>query len=517
VVTASADGTARVWNSVGRSVGEPMTHTDVVSSARFSQDGRRVITAAGSAAWIWDVQTGHAMNLTLLAGAHAAVDFSPDGRQIVVAGVGSTIVRSPRGIVEKGFPVATVFSAITGQVVGHPMKHQALARFAARFSSDGKLVFTVEYGAAHVWNALTGLSQFDLAQNPEPTLNQFRPDGRQLVARSSDGTAQIWDLVSHRPIGKFFRQAGGISWERFSGDGRRILTATADMTARIWDAETHRPIGKPVAKVTREAILGRWWSRDGRWVVTAPADNALQLWDVDKSMPLGELMHDPATASRAIFSPEDRRLLTTSGRAGVWDVKSGQSIGEPRQQTPADFSPDGARVASIQDDGSVQLWSASTGEHVTDALARETGIARSGTEVQFSPDGERLAIGNWDEAQIWDVPVGRASDADLLASLAEAVGGYALTELGALLELTDREARFVELRRIAARVQDGDSPMSSFLRWFLAERSTRPISPLSQLPTGEYVKGCLALSSRTARDEACKAFPDHPLLAKGPR
>jgi WD40 repeat protein len=47
VVTASDDGTARLWDAkTGQAVGEPMKHEDAVNSAQFSPDSRQIVTAS---------------------------------------------------------------------------------------------------------------------------------------------------------------------------------------------------------------------------------------------------------------------------------------------------------------------------------------------------------------------------------------------------------------------------------------------------------------------------------------
>jgi WD40 repeat protein len=48
VVTASSDRTARLWDAeTGKPIGEPLTgHTNVVTSAAFSPDGKRIVTAS---------------------------------------------------------------------------------------------------------------------------------------------------------------------------------------------------------------------------------------------------------------------------------------------------------------------------------------------------------------------------------------------------------------------------------------------------------------------------------------
>ena len=47
VVTASEDGTARLWNALtGEPLGAPMKHEAEVLSAQFSGDGQRIVTAS---------------------------------------------------------------------------------------------------------------------------------------------------------------------------------------------------------------------------------------------------------------------------------------------------------------------------------------------------------------------------------------------------------------------------------------------------------------------------------------
>jgi hypothetical protein len=59
VVTASGDGTARVWDAAsGKALSEPMKHDNRVSSAQFSPDGQRVLTASlDGTARVWDIPT----------------------------------------------------------------------------------------------------------------------------------------------------------------------------------------------------------------------------------------------------------------------------------------------------------------------------------------------------------------------------------------------------------------------------------------------------------------------------
>ena len=86
VVTASEDGTARLWNAInGEPLGEPMRHDAEVLGAQVSQDGQRIITVSvDGSARLWRADTGQlaAPPLRHADLVHWAA-FSPDGHRAV--------------------------------------------------------------------------------------------------------------------------------------------------------------------------------------------------------------------------------------------------------------------------------------------------------------------------------------------------------------------------------------------------------------------------------------------------
>ena len=88
IVTASEDKTARLWDAAtGKPIGEPLKgHEKAVSSAAFSPDGKRIVTASmDKTARVWDVETGKPIGEPLRGHADALVSaaFSPGGKRVL--------------------------------------------------------------------------------------------------------------------------------------------------------------------------------------------------------------------------------------------------------------------------------------------------------------------------------------------------------------------------------------------------------------------------------------------------
>jgi WD40 repeat protein len=63
VVTASDDGTGRIWDArTGEPIGKPLRHQGAVFSAAFDAKVERVVTATVCTARIWDVRTGYSVD-----------------------------------------------------------------------------------------------------------------------------------------------------------------------------------------------------------------------------------------------------------------------------------------------------------------------------------------------------------------------------------------------------------------------------------------------------------------------
>jgi len=112
-----------------------------------------------------------------------------------------------------------------------------------------------------------------------------------------------------------------------------------------------------------------------------------------------------STVQHVEFSPDGQRILTAheDGTVQLWDPRSGQRTGPPLRHPQsvnwAAFSPDSRRLVTTGGDGTVRLWDAASGQPAAPPIAHPGHVVRA----VISPDGRRLLVGGDDgTARIWD-------------------------------------------------------------------------------------------------------------------
>jgi WD40 repeat protein len=154
--------------------------------------------------------------------------------------------------------------------------------------------------------------------------------------------------------------------------------------------------------------------------------------------------YDPDPVSCVAFSPDGKRLVTASQRGSVrlWDVATGQEIltlkGRALHVRSVAFSADGERLVSASLGRTVQVWDAATGRE----LLKLTGNGGASLGVAFSPDAKRVALASQERKEdgrsegtvrVWDAATGRevlTLMVNAYVSRGEAFGGVAFSPDG---------------------------------------------------------------------------------------
>jgi WD40 repeat protein len=459
VLTLSqADGTARIWDAAtgkelrrlepARKPGARGT-VDVSGSARFSPDGRRVVTAFGEypemTAQVWDAETGKL--LTLLTGHEgpvASAEFSPDGGRIVTAALDAT---------------ARVWDAGSGKEV-RKFVGPKVGLLSAQFNPDGRQVLTVPDGrnfittpgpqfhtltavdadwdySLRIWDVKTGKERVALRLEARgiPRVGRFSPDGRRVVsagwrhfAINNLAAPRVWGAASGNLLHVLPTPArGSIQAIAFSRDSQRLLTAGLDGTGAILDIAE----GKELCTLRGHegAVLAGAFSPDGRHVVTAAADRTARVWSArtggaagtrERGWLPGERLSSevrkrlPGHANR-VAGPDNRRVAAAhpDHSVRVSDAATGKELLALRGHTGGVncvvFSPDGARLLTTSEDRTARIWDAATGKELV-RLHHPWGIEpwQNGVHLAvFNRDGTRVATGGKaGDARLWDAKTG---------------------------------------------------------------------------------------------------------------
>jgi WD40 repeat protein/nucleoside phosphorylase len=397
VVTASSDNTAKVWDVASGALLHSLEgHTSDVTTATFSPNGQQVVTASGdSTAKVWDVVSGALLHS--LEGHTAIVytaAFSPNGQQVVTASGDST---------------AKVWDVASGALL-HSLEDGAYTVNTAMFSPNGQQVVTTNlFGrTAKVWDAASGALLHSLeGHTSDVTTAVFSPNGQQVVTASSDNTAKVWDVASGVLIHSLEGHTDTVYTAAFSPNGQQVVTASQDGTAKVWDVASGVLLHSLEGHTTGVSTAA--FSPNGQQVVTASSDNTAKVWDVVSGALLHSLEGHTAIVYTAAFSPNGQQVVTTSGdsTAKVWDVASGALLhsldGHTAIVYTATFSPNGQQAVTASQDGTAKVWDVASG---TLLRSLEGGAYIIYTAI-FSPNGQQVVTTSQDgSAKVWDVASG---------------------------------------------------------------------------------------------------------------
>jgi WD40 repeat protein len=191
----------------------------------------------------------------------------------------------------------------------------------------------------------------------------------------------------------------------------------------VWDVRTGKhlfswsgaPLGKQVALSYPYAVWGVTWAPDGKRIASTRYDGIVQVWDAhegDSAYTAGKelvALHTSSYPNGVAWSPDGRLLASTSddGTVQLWSTSTWENMAvlNPHDRVgwtlAVTWSPDASMLAASREGHLVQLWDVRTGR---EAITLD-GHTDEVWSTAWSPDGLRLASGSDDgTVRVWGVP-----------------------------------------------------------------------------------------------------------------
>lgn len=445
-VTASSDGTARIWKLIDGNAKEVavLKHSPrgvqtegavYVKSAVFSPvNDQCVLTANWDGTvrlWLWNENTGEikeSVEDLHRKGVNNAV-FSPDGKYILSASNdGSSIVREGDSSTGKFGALISIFG------------HDKPVLDAAFNPKDSHNVITASAdNALRVWqwdepsgrqikssNTEGGQNSLPLPTTVNAQLRDtlhvyedwatgvsFDLGGTYILTTGYDGTAAVWrDILKQEKIERYLQTySEPVFTIDVSKDGSQFLTGSSDRSVRLWEFATGREVAGPlpIDGEVRDAVF----NSDNSMAVGLSASGTVYLLNLNGGPEPRHLGSAIAGAQRVATSPDGKYIVASGGGEEVngWYhptpneyfkialLKAGSEVNS------VGFSPDGRYIITGSSDGQIRSWVLPGGSVITMAngesdqtssapLISTYKILMQGASVLdavFSPDGKLIA------------------------------------------------------------------------------------------------------------------------------
>lgn len=427
IVTASNDGTAKIWNTLGKEVTElKASRANPIKGSRgqlfdanFSRDGKYILAISDdNTARIWD-RSGKEVAIMKHQEWVTSASFNPDGKTIITTTQKIEETTSPTN--PYGGNIARIWD-LSGNLL-RELKHESRV-IQASFSPNGKYILTVNDKNAQIWDTSGKVLKTLTADNTEVRSAYWSPDSQYILTNSNN--SYLWDISGNKiktfslgneifstvnanfsPDGKRIvisnltttrilyisgKQIAEIAGRQFVNDAGfspngRLLFTQDDENIRVWDNSDNIFSNNFLTELVGNQSKPRW-SPDGKYIVTFGFDRKVRIWDLSSRVPPVRI-NSPEAIGQASASPDGKYIVTpTSKSAIIWDTNGKQLTritGHSDSVANANFSADGKRIITASYDKTVRVWDRS-GKQLLLLAGHEAGVE----SAAFSPDGKYI-------------------------------------------------------------------------------------------------------------------------------
>lgn len=370
-----------------------------VEQLAWSPDGQRLAAATSSGVWLYDANDLDEEPVRMKSTEQhvSSLAYSPDGQLLAVTSV------------KKVFILKVDDGEVLQELEGGDLYNGALYdRLDITFSPDGELVAAGGYNdyALRVWEVTSGQERYRLEGHHSWVWSvAFSPDGQLLASGNADGTVTLWNIVDGSEITTLGGGDGGwISSVAFSPEGQWLAAVGLPGILQVWEVSTGRelqrqpqswhsvvfsPDGALIATGTNYSLYGPDEisirdAADGSEILRL-GGHALGIWDLAFS-PDGQRLASASHDKIVIWDmAEGRQITSLSGYMGVGDSEWGDDLAVSTSMVAAGFY------------GTPMLWDIKTRQPIKSLGDSDV------RSIEFSPDGQLLALGYDGYVEVWEV------------------------------------------------------------------------------------------------------------------
>ncbi|ORX80566.1 WD40 repeat-like protein [Basidiobolus meristosporus CBS 931.73] len=269
VMTGGGDDKAYVWRiDTGEQVYEFAGHSDSVTSAKFSADGKYAATGGmDGRVKIWNIGDGSLLNTLEGPDEVVWIDWHPVG-PVIIAGASDGTVWMWHGVTGA---CMNVFAGHNGPVT------------CGQFTHDGKKIVTAsEDCSLIVWDPKTATAIVKVTgddarfhQDPISCL-AINKDDTLIITGSADSTARLINLQSGNILGSLENHEEAVEAVGFCDTLPIVATGSIDGKISIWDVTTMRLRGHCQHDDT---VIQLKWHKNSHMFTTCSADRTVRVWD----------------------------------------------------------------------------------------------------------------------------------------------------------------------------------------------------------------------------------------------
>jgi WD40 repeat protein len=312
---------------------------------------------------------------------------------------------------------------------------ESTAGAAMTATADGRRLFVADTtGRVDVFDVATGQRERRLQEPSKDSIHVMAvsPDGRWLACGRTRGDIQLWDLTTHKAV-RLMNDRADADQERrgiverlaFSSDSKVLFSGidpfmgAENAGASAWDISTGKKLwtmpgvgynvaADPRGRFVLTGVLGQETPRVS--LLDAATGRLVRSFNVESSFEPGaeggEVVEVSATMDRR-FTPDGQRLVSyhDDGTVRLWDIATAKELvrmktGPTGSPMPGGLacSPD-SRWIAIRSDRTVQIWELSSGRKLHTIM----GLEAAPRDLAFTADGRGLIVSASSTPVLWTV------------------------------------------------------------------------------------------------------------------